>query len=164
MDTGLKINNHLVALLKESFSINSNSIDHSVLQEYKIAELNENFRAKLGWLIGDMYARVATKDYIPEIISKEEFGKEVNKTLEKSIIWLDDKKINSGDKQLRNDLDKLAQDNIRKRLDEIHIPSSKEKIKNLIMEKLKSTSLTPEEVTSITERIIKSTTLKTALR
>lgn len=166
MNTGREINNHLVALLKESFSINSKSIDHSILKDKdaKVAELNENFRAKLGWLIGDMYARVATKDYIPEAISKEDFVKEVDQTLEKSVLWIEGKKIDSGERKLREDIDSLDQDNIREYLNNIHIPSNEEKIKNLILEKLSTTSLSTDEVIKITEIIVKSTTLQSVIR
>lgn len=34
----------------------------------KILELDENFRAKLGWLVGNLYSRVGTEDYVPRVI------------------------------------------------------------------------------------------------
>lgn len=38
----------------------------------KILELRENFRAKLGWLVGNLYSRVGTEDYVPGAIPDPE--------------------------------------------------------------------------------------------
>lgn len=37
----------------------------------KTIELQENFRAKLGWLVGNLYSRVGTEDYVPGAIPDE---------------------------------------------------------------------------------------------
>lgn len=55
----------------------------------KILELSENFRAKLGWLVGNLYSRVGTEDYvpgaIPNITSYEEY---VNELLNRYVAWV----------------------------------------------------------------------------
>jgi endonuclease III-like uncharacterized protein len=41
-------------------------------------ELNENFQAKLGWLVGNLYSRVGTVDWVPNNIDQPAFNKMVN--------------------------------------------------------------------------------------
>lgn len=38
----------------------------------KCLELDENFRAKLGWLVGNLYSRIGTEDYCPTVISSRD--------------------------------------------------------------------------------------------
>jgi hypothetical protein len=52
----------------------------------KTLELTEAFRAKLGWLVGDLFSRVGTTDYAPGVsIDKSGFDKIVTSTLESHV-------------------------------------------------------------------------------
>lgn len=54
-------------------SISIRAYEHyEVCLDAKILELCENFRAKLGWLVGNLYSRVGTEDYVPGAIPDEE--------------------------------------------------------------------------------------------
>lgn len=51
----------------------------------KILQLNDTFQAKLGWLVGQMYSRVGTRDWeLPDLRVK------VQATLENAAIWVPD--------------------------------------------------------------------------
>lgn len=52
----------MVAYLKISFALKSDEHYEKCLRA-KILELSDEFKAKLGWLIGDMYSRVGTTDW-----------------------------------------------------------------------------------------------------
>lgn len=55
----------------------------------KTIELKENFRAKLGWLVGNIYSRVGTEDFVPSAIpSNDELTKYIDNILNKHIGWI----------------------------------------------------------------------------
>lgn len=78
----------LVVFLRSKIFVD---VDHyDILTDAKVAELADVFRAKLGWLVGDMYSRVATPDFLerepnPEEIKKIYYDKYVRKD---DRIWL----------------------------------------------------------------------------
>lgn len=71
-------------------SISIRAYEHyDVCLTSKILELQENFRAKLGWLVGNLYSRVGTDDYVPSAIPDQEQYKEyVNNLLDGYVAWL----------------------------------------------------------------------------
>jgi hypothetical protein len=71
-------------------SISIRAYEHyDVCLNSKILELQENFRAKLGWLVGNLYSRVGTDDYVPSAIPDQEQYKDyVNNLLDGYVAWL----------------------------------------------------------------------------
>lgn len=58
----------------------------------KLLELKENFRAKLGWMVGNLYSRVGTEDYVPNATSSQEsFNELIIRELERHILWIPDR-------------------------------------------------------------------------
>ena len=56
----------------------------------KVLELNEAFRAKLGWMVGNLYSRVGTVDYVPGALpDNAQFEKYIDTTLDQHVIWVD---------------------------------------------------------------------------
>jgi hypothetical protein len=51
----------------------------------KILQLNDTFQAKLGWLVGQMYSRVGTRDWEPKSLNAK-----VIHTLNDAAIWIED--------------------------------------------------------------------------
>lgn len=56
----------------------------------RFAQLKEIFQAKLGWLIGNMYSRVGTPDWVPEQTTQEEFDNRVETSLKNMCLWVDE--------------------------------------------------------------------------
>lgn len=55
----------------------------------KRIELNSNFQSKLGWLVGNLYSRVGTDDFVPGCFSKkEDFDSHISDTLDGYIAWV----------------------------------------------------------------------------
>jgi len=57
--------------------------------EAKCLELTENFRAKLGWLVGQLYSRIGTEDYVPGAVgSTKELDQYLDDVLQENIVWI----------------------------------------------------------------------------
>lgn len=100
----LNINDQYVAFLNLSVAIKSNDYDHCLSS--RIAQLNEIFQAKLGWLVGYMYSRVGTPDWTSSnTMTQEQFSEYVDSILETDVGWVNDRIIRilrEQEKQLRN--------------------------------------------------------------
>ena len=119
----------MCAFLRLSVAIRAEDHYQACL-DAKTLELREEFKAKLGWLSGNLYSRVGTMDWTPTFKTNAEFKKIINELLDKNALWIeknvkkmlikkiDDEKINSGN---------LKKEEIHTLLKEIHIPSKKEK-------------------------------------
>lgn len=71
-------------------SIAIRAYDHyDLCLEAKILELKDNFQSKLGWLVGNLYSRVGTEDYVPCGSPDENtFNKLIAETLSAHIAWV----------------------------------------------------------------------------
>lgn len=101
----------------------------------KFVELTEEFRAKLGWLVGNLYSRVGTKDWVPDNCTTPEFRKLINQQLERKVLWIEKKRLNKLKRHLKDnsvDITKLSQDEIRMIVEEVHIPSITDKKKSIL--------------------------------
>ena len=83
-----KLTNHSSTFLHLSVAIKADE-HYELCLGAKILELKENFRAKLGWMVGNIYSRVGTEDFVPGAISnKKDFTKYIDEVLEKHIGWV----------------------------------------------------------------------------
>lgn len=72
-------------------SISIRAYEHyDVCLNAKIIELKENFRAKLGWMVGNLYARVGTVDYVPTAIpTTSAFDSFIEGQMEGYVGWIE---------------------------------------------------------------------------
>ena len=68
-DAGVGISEHSVALLQVSFAVRAHE-HYAKLVGARSGRLSEQFQSKLGWLIGHLFSRVATRDWEPNQISQ----------------------------------------------------------------------------------------------
>lgn len=61
-DEGLSFPESMVATLKVSIALKS-EMHYDVCLKAKVLELSDEFKAKLGWLVGNIYSRVGTTDW-----------------------------------------------------------------------------------------------------
>lgn len=87
--------------------------------EARSLSLSEGFRAKLGWMIGNVYSRVGTEDWVPGTLKRDVFNRKIQDTLESLSQWVDDQKLESvkkeffsDDKNIINLLDLILQEYI----------------------------------------------------
>jgi len=71
-------------------SISIRAYEHfDVCLNAKILELRDNFTAKLGWLVGNLYSRVGTEDYVPGAIpDPKSFEQHVEQRIENHVAWI----------------------------------------------------------------------------
>lgn len=71
-------------------SISVRAYQHfDVCLEAKILELNESFRAKLGWLVGNLYSRIGTEDYVPGAIPDSgTYENFVEERIKDYVVWV----------------------------------------------------------------------------
>lgn len=91
-ENGFGIPNPMVAFLHLSIAIKS-GLHYQTLLESRIAQIAPQFQAKLGWLLGDIYSRVATDDWVPTACSQEEFDSQIDQQLEQLCYWINQKMI-----------------------------------------------------------------------
>jgi len=77
----------LVAFLALSLAVKAN-LHYSTCREARILRLSEEFSIKLGWLIGNMYSRVGTKDWVPTVLTEEKFEERIDSELDQLCAWL----------------------------------------------------------------------------
>lgn len=76
--------------------------------------LTPEFQAKLGWHFGKIYNRVATKDWVPDAASKQEWTAILNGILQTHVVKLDDKQISElRANKVEGDLAGLGEEAIR---------------------------------------------------
>jgi hypothetical protein len=71
-------------------SISIRAYQHfDVCLEAKILELDESFRAKLGWLVGNLYSRIGTTDYVPGAIpDNETYQNHIRDLMNSYVAWV----------------------------------------------------------------------------
>ncbi|MGI2336830.1 MAG: hypothetical protein ACRKGH_09380 [Dehalogenimonas sp.] len=87
-EDSLGISEPYVAFLKLPISLKMESYDTYL--KAKVAQLTQVFRAKLGWLTGNIYSRVATEDWVPTVVDQPLFEERIERTLRDNSFWADD--------------------------------------------------------------------------
>jgi len=111
-DTSLNFPEKMVAFLRLSISIKSDLHYKSCLDS-KLLELTDTFKAKLGWLVGNMYSRVGTPDWVPNAATKMEFNKMINDILNENVAWVHKKVINNIIDDYKDKISNMTSDKIR---------------------------------------------------
>jgi hypothetical protein len=86
------------AFLRLSISIRAYQ-HYDVCFKAKKLSLSESFRAKLGWMIGNVYSRIGTEDWVPGTLTKNAFKTKIKNTLEELSQWVDDQRLESVKKE-----------------------------------------------------------------
>ncbi|MBI2354309.1 MAG: hypothetical protein HYV06_04640 [Deltaproteobacteria bacterium] len=116
-----------VAFVRLSIAIKSN-LHYDKCLSAKRLQLKDSFQAKLGWLIGNIYSRVGTEDWAPDNVSEQEFKNLIAQTLENSVVWVDDKKLNALKKSLKDvSPDDLVEEQIHETLKKTVVQSRKDR-------------------------------------
>lgn len=105
-DAEVGIHEPHVVFLALSVAIKSEHYD--ICQKARFGQLTDIFGAKLGWLVGHIYSRVATPDWVPTWIeNQEDFDALVGQMLNKRVVWVSStilEKLNAEQKKRRKEL------------------------------------------------------------
>ena len=115
----------------------------------KILELTESFQSKLGWLVGNLYSRVGTEDYVPGALQdNKSFDELIRETLESHIGWIPEKIYSNFKKAARTKNYENVQA-IREKAEEFIERAAQSKLNNLVALISKSVSLCEEQKKAI---------------
>jgi hypothetical protein len=78
------------AFLRLSIAVRSSDHYEKCLAA-KVLQLKAEFQAKLGWLVGNMYSRVGTPDWVPSAEDSAAFRRHVADLVDSTTIWVDKK-------------------------------------------------------------------------
>lgn len=109
---------------------------YDALLEARVISLSPEFQAKLGWLVGDLYSRVATKDWAPKYCTEVEFRQLIHDILKERCFWVDGAKVQKFSEALPDNLDELTKLEIVQRIKEMIVPSRKDKLIARVIELL----------------------------
>ena len=76
------------AFLQLSIALKT-ELHYETLLRAKILQLSESFQHKLGHLVGTMYSRVGTEDWVPQHATEEEFRERTRRLVEDLVGWLE---------------------------------------------------------------------------
>lgn len=81
------------AFLRLSIALHSKH--YQKLRAARMMALTLPFQAKLGWLVGDIFSRVGTDDWVPHTKTAEEWKALLNKLADENVLFLPDQQIRS---------------------------------------------------------------------
>lgn len=117
-----------VAFLKLSIAIKS-ELHYQTCLDAKSLELENNFKSKLGWLVGKIYSRVGTEDWSPNTLSEKAFSEFIDEIISENYFWAEDKILKELKKTVNDEeLGRLAPEEILKKLKDTKIMTRKERI------------------------------------
>ena len=120
----------------------------------KVAEIDDVFRAKLGWLAGNIYSRVATPDIEEHIDDPKSYKKDFYNKHSRSdeFLWLSPFQLDLLKRQIREHLSTTKQEELPRDDAELlisEIPTDAEIISNSIVEKLVRNGIIEEDAAKI---------------
>lgn len=126
--------------------------------------LDDTFQAKLGWLVGQLFSRVGTKDW-----PQKELKREIHAQLDSAALWVDDKKLNDLKRLVSQWRDSnpgavLDDAQLTKFVDQIRSRKERsiERIKEIVSEKFPD--ITPQQLNTLTQKLKDDETLTTLLK
>ncbi|WP_243294345.1 hypothetical protein [Geothrix mesophila] len=125
-----------------ALSIPVKSLPHyDKLLKAKILQLDDSFQHKLGWLTGNLFSRIGTADWVPEVCTKEKFDEHLEELLNEYCLWVNP----AHQKQLREalaqqDSNSVTTDQIAMIYDDIKrtAPSKKQQLLDKITDIMRS--------------------------
>ena len=87
-EPGSGFENDHCAFLQLSIALKA-ELHYDTLLATKILQLSESFQHKLGYLVGTMYSRVGTEDWVSEHATEEEFRSRTQKLVEDLVDWVE---------------------------------------------------------------------------
>lgn len=152
------LSQNLVAFLQLSISIKADWHYEKCL-EAKVLELKNSFKAKLGWLIGNIYSRVGTEDWTPDNYQHHEFKKILTELVDRNVAWVERDRLKKLKKTITDgEADKYNEFEIRELARGIEVKDKKDVFfdqLNSLLEKKEGLFCSPENAEKF-YRVIKS--------
>jgi hypothetical protein len=119
-------------------SIGLRTSDHyKVCLDARVASLMKSFQAKLGWLIGNMYSRVGTEDWVPEHDTSKDFQKRIAYLLDSTCPWVDDEKLKVAKRTASAELLTKPLEEIRAHITNAEVTPKRDRVINSVLQVLR---------------------------
>ena len=105
---------------------------YETLLSARILSLADVFQAKLGWLVGNLYSRVGTEDWVPSTATYSEFREMINNRLNELCMWTPDERLRQAKKTAPGDLLEKDREAVIQHLERTKVAQKKEKILSLL--------------------------------
>lgn len=123
------------AFLRLSISVKSER-HYETLFRARVLSLHEVFQAKLGWLVGNMYSRIGTDDWVPIVEVEPDFEKRIKDLLKTACIWVDEKRLALAKKSAPSDLHMAAPETVRQHIESVDVPNPTELVIKAVLDEL----------------------------
>ncbi|MBX3305639.1 MAG: hypothetical protein KF751_06230 [Nitrospira sp.] len=121
------------AFLRLSVSIKS-SMHYQTCYSARLLSLDQIFQSKLGWLVGNMYSRVGTDDWVPKENTEAQFAQTIRDILEGHCDFVDDKKLKAAERSSTPEILQKAKHEIREFIKKTQVPQKREEILRAVEE------------------------------
>ncbi len=158
-EPSLGINQPMCAFLRLSIAIRAHE-HYELCMNSRVAALTEPFRAKLGWLVGNIYSRVGTEDWVPKVASKEDFRAKIDTIVDCACTWVDGKKLSQAKETARKngtDIKSSSPEDLRKLISDQTIETNAEIVRDIIRQTLSNRSL-------LSDNALDEKTIETVIR
>jgi len=157
------IDENMVAFLRLSIALKSD-LHYKALQKARISTLSPEFRAQLGWNVGNIYSRVGTPDW-DDVYSKEKYEEAINAELMSQTEWINDDIIKAILNKYEERSSRMSSEEIRRIIDNANISISYEDNITAITNELKRRDLIDDvSMTNIRQAMQTSTIIKNSLK
>jgi hypothetical protein len=143
------------------------SVDHChVFKAARVVSLNQTFQVKLGWLIGNIYSRVGTDDWVPKAKTIDEWKELIDDVLSRNVSFVNDKKVEAVRKSHKeDDLRRMTIEDIRSLITRSPERKRKDEAIEIVLKELgQGNMLAEDELRKIGRRLKNNSALSALLR
>lgn len=159
----LGIPEHCCAFLRLSVAVKTQH--YEVCRNARLISLEPSFQSKLGWLVGNIFSRVGTEDWVPKSKTKQEWDVYIKQLLEEHIKVVDDKQVDWTRKNISAvDLQSKTAEEIREIVQQAPRWKKRDDVIDAVVDQIRSdTMLKAPELDKLRRRLVSNPTLKSLL-
>jgi hypothetical protein len=158
-DAGLGFPESSCAFLRLSIGLRAYQ-HYDTLVAARIMSLTEGFQAKLGWMVGNLYSRVGTEDWVPGAYAKpKEFRSHIDLLLDSVCTWIDPEQLTEAKRTSTHDPARITAARRRALLTHIkrtQVLGSRERAIQSVLRVLRGVGVDSEEKLRAVERSLLS--------
>jgi len=143
-DANFGFNERSCAFLRLSISIRAYE-HYELCLAARILSLNETFRAKLGWQVGNMYSRVGTDDWVPKHFTKPVFQKQIDDALDECCPFYDEAIIKAVEMAVNRGDSIFSRDELRSQLANTKPQNKRDKVLDSVIKVLRNSNVISDD-------------------
>ncbi len=143
-DVVLKFPDRSCAFLRLAISLRARE-HYNLCLGARLFSLAEPFTAKLGWLIGNMYSRIGTEDWVPEHATINDFRKQISDILDSHCKFYDDAQIKLARSNIGSEWQEIDAETLRTHIDKVRVASRRDKVLDGVIKVLQEKKIITDE-------------------